>query len=132
VLNLRKFVDVLTPLKHCLKIVRTPVLKILVELSIKSNSCPKLRKIRKALEINDQWMKLFFLLYLSNREPRKNRKTSSPEQILSGMFYLALFQLELIIRIIKPDPKLIIKFHWTCNHQNPTAKIMNTPAYQSK
>jgi hypothetical protein len=39
-------------------------------------------------------MKLFFLVYLSNREPRKNRKTSSPEQIQSEMFYLALFQLE--------------------------------------
>jgi hypothetical protein len=29
-LNLRKFVDVQTPCKHCLKIVRTPVLKNLV------------------------------------------------------------------------------------------------------
>jgi hypothetical protein len=79
VLKLRKFVDVQTPFKHCLKIVRTPVLKRLVGISIKSHFCPKLRKIRKALEINDQWMKLFFLAYLSNREPRKNRKTSSPE-----------------------------------------------------
>jgi hypothetical protein len=30
VLNLRKIVDVQTPFKHCLKIVRTPVLKNLV------------------------------------------------------------------------------------------------------
>jgi hypothetical protein len=95
VLNLRKFVDVQTPLKHCLKLVRTPVLENLVELSIRSHSYPKLRKIRKALEINDQWVKLFFLFYLSIREPRKNRKTSSPEKIHSEMFYLALFQLEI-------------------------------------
>jgi hypothetical protein len=79
VLNLRKFVDVQTPFKHCLKIVRIPVLKKLVGISIKSHFCPKLRKIRKALEINVQWMKLFFLAYFSKREPRKNRKTSSPE-----------------------------------------------------
>jgi hypothetical protein len=79
VLNLKKFVDVQTSFKHCLKIVRTLVLKNLVGISIKSHFCPKLRKIRKALEINDHWMNIFFLAYLSNREPRKNRKTSSPE-----------------------------------------------------
>jgi hypothetical protein len=39
-------------------------------------------------------MKLFFLAYLSNKEPRKNKKNNSPEQNLSEMFYLALFQLE--------------------------------------
>jgi hypothetical protein len=54
VLNLRKFVDVQTPFRHCSKIVRTPVLKKLVGIAIKSHFCPKLRKIRKALEINDQ------------------------------------------------------------------------------
>jgi hypothetical protein len=59
--------------------VRTTVLKNFMGISIKNRFCPKLRKIRKALEINDQWMKLFFLAYLSNKEPRKNRKTSSPE-----------------------------------------------------
>jgi hypothetical protein len=79
VLNLRKIVDVQTPFKHCLKIVRTPVLKILVGISIKNHFYSKLRKIGKALEINDQWMKLFFLAYLSNKEPRKNKKTTSPE-----------------------------------------------------
>jgi hypothetical protein len=36
-------------------------------------------------------MQLFFLVYLSNREPRKNKETSSPEQDQSEMFYLALF-----------------------------------------
>jgi hypothetical protein len=79
VLNLRKFVDVQTPFKHCLKIVGTPVLKIQVGIFIKSHFYPKLKKIKKALEINDQWMKLFFLAYLSNKEPRKNKKTTSPE-----------------------------------------------------
>jgi hypothetical protein len=54
VLNLRKFVDVQTPFNHCLKIVRTPVLKIQVGISIKSHFYPKLKKIRKVLEINDQ------------------------------------------------------------------------------
>jgi hypothetical protein len=54
VLNLRKFVDVQTPFKHCLKIVRTPELKILVGISIKNHFCPKLRKIIKALENSEQ------------------------------------------------------------------------------
>jgi hypothetical protein len=39
-------------------------------------------------------MQLFFLVYLSNREPRKNKETSSSEQNQSEMFYLALFQIE--------------------------------------
>jgi hypothetical protein len=39
-------------------------------------------------------VQLFFLAYLSNREPSKNKGTSSPEQNQSEMFYLALFQLE--------------------------------------
>jgi hypothetical protein len=54
VLNLRKFVDVETSFKHCLKIVRTPVLKNLAGIYIKSHFCPKLRKIIKALENNEQ------------------------------------------------------------------------------
>jgi hypothetical protein len=81
VLNLRKFVDVQTSFKHCLKIVKTPVLKNLVGISIKSHFCPKLKKIKKTLENSNQWMKLFFLVYFSSKEPRKNRKTSSPGQI---------------------------------------------------
>jgi hypothetical protein len=32
-------------------------------------------------------MQLFFLIYLSDREPRKNKGTPSPEQIQSEMFY---------------------------------------------
>jgi hypothetical protein len=54
VLGLKKFVDVHTSIRHCLKIVGTPVLKIKVVISIKSHFCPKLRKIRKALENNEQ------------------------------------------------------------------------------
>jgi hypothetical protein len=54
VLNLKKFVDVQTPFKHCLKIVRTLVLKNLAGVSIKSHFCSKLKKIKKALGINEQ------------------------------------------------------------------------------
>jgi hypothetical protein len=32
-------------------------------------------------------MQLFFLADLSNKEPRKNKETPSPEQIQSEMFY---------------------------------------------
>jgi hypothetical protein len=32
-------------------------------------------------------MQLFFLAYLSNREPRKNKGTPNPEQILGEMFF---------------------------------------------
>jgi hypothetical protein len=39
-------------------------------------------------------VQLFFLAYLSNREPRKNKGTSTPEKNQGEMFYLALFQLE--------------------------------------
>jgi hypothetical protein len=39
-------------------------------------------------------VQLLFLAYLSNREPRKNKWTTSPEKNKSEMFYLALFQLE--------------------------------------
>jgi hypothetical protein len=32
-------------------------------------------------------MQLFFLVHLSNKEPRKNKGTPSLEQILGEMFY---------------------------------------------
>jgi hypothetical protein len=32
-------------------------------------------------------MQLFFLAYLCNKEPRKNKGIPSPEQILEEMFY---------------------------------------------
>jgi hypothetical protein len=80
-LDLRKFVEVQTQLRHCLKILSTPVYKINIGLSIKNYICPKLRKIRKTIEINEQWMNIFFLVHLSNEESRKNTKNPSPEQI---------------------------------------------------
>jgi hypothetical protein len=43
--------------------------------------------MRKALENNEQWVQLFFLVHLSNGEPRKNKGNPSPEQIQSEMFY---------------------------------------------
>jgi hypothetical protein len=43
--------------------------------------------MRKTLENNEQWMNIFFLVHLSNEEPRKNKKNPSPEQIQGGMFY---------------------------------------------
>jgi hypothetical protein len=87
VLNLRKFVEVQTPLRHCLKILSTLVLKIWTGLSIKGHNYPKLRKMGKVLENNGQWMQIFFLVYLSNEEPRKNKRDPSPEQIQGEMFY---------------------------------------------
>jgi hypothetical protein len=59
----------------------TPIYKVKSRLSIKDHICPKLRKIRKTIEINKQRMNIFFLVHLSNEEPRKNTKNPSPEQI---------------------------------------------------
>jgi hypothetical protein len=82
VLGLRKFIEIHTQLRHCLKILSTPVYKINSRLSIKNYICPKLRKLRKAIEINEQRMNIFFLFYLSNEEPRKNTENPSPRLIL--------------------------------------------------
>jgi hypothetical protein len=87
VLDLRKFVEVQTQLRHCLKILSTPVYKINTWLSIKNHIYPKLRKIRKTLENNEQWMNIFFLVHLSNEEPRKNKKNLSPERIQGEIIY---------------------------------------------
>jgi hypothetical protein len=54
-------------------------------------------------------MQLFFLASLSNRKPMKNKRTPSLEQNHGEMFYLALFQLKIIIGIMKTNPKLLIK-----------------------
>jgi hypothetical protein len=43
--------------------------------------------MRKVLENNEQWMQVFFLAYLSNEEPRKNKRNPSPEPIQGEMFY---------------------------------------------
>jgi hypothetical protein len=59
VLDLRKFVEVQTQLRHCLKIVSTLVYKIYTRLSIKDYICPKHKKMRKTLENIEQWMNIF-------------------------------------------------------------------------
>jgi hypothetical protein len=79
VLDLRKFVEVQTHLRHCLKILSTPLYKINTGLSIINYICPKLRKMRRTLENNEQWMNIFFLVHLSNKESKKNKKNLSPE-----------------------------------------------------
>jgi hypothetical protein len=43
--------------------------------------------MRKALENNKQWMKIFFLVHLINEESRKNKRNPSLEQIQGEMFY---------------------------------------------
>jgi hypothetical protein len=43
--------------------------------------------MRKALENNEHWMQIFFLVHLSNNEPRKNKGNPSPEQIQGKKFY---------------------------------------------
>jgi hypothetical protein len=64
--------EIYTQLRHYLKILSTLVYKVNSRLSIKNYIFPKLRKLRKAIEINEQRMNIFFLVYLSNEEPRKN------------------------------------------------------------
>jgi hypothetical protein len=43
--------------------------------------------MRKVLENNEQWMQIFFLVHLSNIEPKKNKRDPSPEQIQGEIFY---------------------------------------------
>jgi hypothetical protein len=74
-----------THLRHCLKILSTPVYKINSSFVIKDYICPKLRKLRKAIKINEQRMNILFLVYLNNEEPRKNTKNPSPEQIQGSL-----------------------------------------------
>jgi hypothetical protein len=81
VLGLRKFIEIHIQLRHCLKLLSTPVYKINSRLSIKNYICPKLRKLRKAIEINEQRMNIFFLVYLSDEESRKNTENPSPRLI---------------------------------------------------
>jgi hypothetical protein len=81
VLGLGKFVEMQTQLRHCLKILSTLVYKINSRLFIKNYIYPKLGKLRKAIEINKQRMNIFFLIYLSNEEPRKNTENPSPKLI---------------------------------------------------
>jgi hypothetical protein len=66
---------------HCLKILSTPVYKINSSFAIKGYIYPKLRKLRKAVESNKPRMNIFFLVYLSDKEHRKNTEKPSPEPI---------------------------------------------------
>jgi hypothetical protein len=66
---------------YCLKILSTPVYKNNSRLSIKNHICPKLRKLRKAVKINKQRRNIFFLVYLSVKEHRKNTENPSPELV---------------------------------------------------
>jgi hypothetical protein len=81
VLGLGKFVEIHTQHMHCLKIPSTPVYKFNSSFAIKNYICPKLRKLRNAVENNKQRMHIFFLVYLSDKEPRKNTEKPSPEKI---------------------------------------------------
>jgi hypothetical protein len=63
---------------RCLKILSTPVHKINSSFAIKDYIYPKLRKLRKAVENNKQRVNIFFLVYLSDKEHRKNTKKPSP------------------------------------------------------
>jgi hypothetical protein len=81
VLDLTKFVEVQTQLRHCLKILSTLVYKINIGSSIKHYICPKHRKLIKAVENNKQWTNIFFLVYLSDKEHRINTEKPSPELI---------------------------------------------------
>jgi hypothetical protein len=77
-------VEIYTHETHCLKMLSTPVYKNNSRLFIKNYICPKLRKLRKAMENNKQRMNIFFLLYL--KEHRKNTKNPSPEPIHGSIF----------------------------------------------
>jgi hypothetical protein len=59
----------------------TLVYKINSSFAIKDYIYPKLRKLRKAVENNKQRMNIFFLVYLSDNEPRKKTENPSPELI---------------------------------------------------
>jgi hypothetical protein len=74
-------VEIHTQLKHDLKILSTPVYKVNSSFAIKDYICPKLRKLRKAIENNKQRMNIFFLVYLNDKEHRKNTEKPSPESI---------------------------------------------------
>jgi hypothetical protein len=80
-------VEIHTQHTHCLKILGTPVYKNNPRMSIKNYFCPKLRKIRKAMENNNQRINIFFLEYLSDKEHRKNAENPSPELIQGYLFY---------------------------------------------
>jgi hypothetical protein len=52
ILGLKKFMEIHTQHTHCLKILSTPVYKNNSRMSINNYICPKLRKLRRAMENN--------------------------------------------------------------------------------
>jgi hypothetical protein len=56
-------------------------------MSIKNYFCPNLRKIRKVMENDNERMTIFFLVYLSDKEHRKNIGNPSLELIQGYRFY---------------------------------------------
>jgi hypothetical protein len=81
VLGLRKFVEIHTQLRDCSKILSTPVYKINSSFAIKNYIYPKLRIFRKVVENNKQRSSIFFQVYLSDEEPRKNIENPSTKLI---------------------------------------------------
>jgi hypothetical protein len=59
----------------------TPVYKINLSFAVKNYICPKHRKLRMVGENNKQRRSIFFLVYLSDEELRKNTENPSPELI---------------------------------------------------
>jgi hypothetical protein len=53
ILDLRKFVELQTHLRHYLKILSPPVYKFNPSFAIKDHICPKLKKLRKSIENNE-------------------------------------------------------------------------------
>jgi hypothetical protein len=56
-------------------------------MSIKNYFFPNLRKIRKVMENNKQRMNIFFLVYLSDKEHRKNTGKTRPELVQGYLLY---------------------------------------------
>jgi hypothetical protein len=75
VLDIRKIVEIHTQHTHCLKILSTPIYKNNPRMSIKNYFCPKLRKIRKAVENNNHRMSIFFLEYQVIKNIGKMQRT---------------------------------------------------------
>jgi hypothetical protein len=80
-LGLRKYVEIHTQLRHGSKILSTPIYKINSSFAIKNYISLKLRKLIKVVDNNKQRRGIFFQVYLSDEEPRKNTENPSPKLI---------------------------------------------------
>jgi hypothetical protein len=56
-------------------------------MSIKNYFCQNLRKIRKVMKNNNQRMTIFFQVYRSDKEHRKNTENPGPEIVQGYLFY---------------------------------------------